>query len=144
MPKGRRVRPISSRGDPTLKFRYMDDRPTQKASVDWASCKPNISKAFKNDIFVDVRKGGLYLSNSDLGLIGLGLAAVAPLAYAYVGPAQAFWTFGVRGLVASSASIGRALGASAVASALSGFIQPRRAEFASFNTPCNGNTGVTF
>jgi hypothetical protein len=140
MPK--RIRPVSSKRDPTLKFRYLDDRPTSGPSVNWASCQTNFKGAFRNDVFVDVRRGGLYLTNSDLGLVGLGLAGAASLALAWVGPAQAFYTFGIRGLVASSASIGKGVLSALAAGALGGAIPPASAKFTDFNKPCSENRGA--
>lgn len=143
MSQGRRVRPIQSRGDVT-KFRYIDDRPEGRPSTVWASCKPNYKSPFRNDPFVARGNGALFLSNSDLALLGLAGLAIAPLALAWSGVASAYFITGPGGLLYSSLSVGQGILGAPTVAALAGFIKPQSAQFTNFNKPCSEQAGGAF
>lgn len=113
------------------------------AGIDWASCNTGAKSAFRRTPQLG-RGNGFYLAPEDLGLIGLGLAAFTPLAFAYVGPASAYFITGPGGLLYSSTSVGQALLASGAAGGLAGLIRPKGAEFVNMQRPCSETVGVKF
>jgi hypothetical protein len=139
---GKTLTPLKLKGRGKTLFRYLS-RPWAESGtganggVRWASCSQSVSTGFRRDRATFTR--GFYVSNSDLGLIGLGLAAFTPLALAYVGPATAYFITGAGGAIFSSTSVGQALLASGAAGSLAGLIKPRQATFTTFVRPCDAD-----
>jgi hypothetical protein len=140
-----RATPIRGRGANTVRFldRFAGG---SGQSITWASCQNSRSGGFKDEPNASFTRG-FYLSNSDLGLIGLAALAISP-AIAFTGPTWAIFTYQggyAHGLLAATnTSIGNALLGSSIAGLLSGFIPARGAEFTNFARPCSDDRRAAF
>jgi hypothetical protein len=147
---GKTLTPIRLKGRDQTLFRYLSRSAanlpgSSTGGMQWASCVNHVSSPFRRDIHVDKNwQGNIYLSNSDLGLLGLGALVVGgSLAIAYTGVASA-WYLVSEGVVVSSQSLGLGLGASGIGGLFGAAINPTGPQFTNFNKPCSENAGVAF